>query len=99
VPQASTKSRRLKDLVSVGPATLRDFERLGIRSVEQLANCDARELYERLSSLDGRRHDPCVEDVFRAAIAQARDPDLPQELKQWWTWSRIRKQGGEGGRK
>ncbi len=39
-------TRLLKDLGSVGPATIADFEVLGIRSVEQLARCDAHELYE-----------------------------------------------------
>jgi hypothetical protein len=29
--------RRLQDLISVGPAMLRDFEMLGIRSISQLA--------------------------------------------------------------
>jgi len=34
-----------------------------------------------------------VLDVFRAAVAQARDPRLPAEQCQWWYWSRKRKAG------
>lgn len=83
--------RRLKDLVSVGKATILDLERLGIRTVAELARCDARDLYEGLYRLDGVWHDPCCEDVFRAAIAQAKDPELPLEQRQWWYWSRLRK--------
>ena len=30
-------------------------------------------------------------DVFRAAVAQARNPRLPAEQCQWWYWSRKRK--------
>jgi hypothetical protein len=33
----ATTTRRLGDLVSIGPAMLRDFQMLGIRSVSQLA--------------------------------------------------------------
>jgi hypothetical protein len=82
---------KLKDLVSVGPATLKDFEVLGIESVEQLARQDARALYDEICKRTGIRHDPCVEDVFACAIAQAKDPYLPPEQKQWFYWSRLRK--------
>jgi hypothetical protein len=85
--------RRLSDLVSVGKATLGDLARLGISTVAELGSCDPEELYERISALDGTRHDPCVLDVFRAAVAQARDPDLPAERCRWWYWSRLRKAG------
>jgi pathogenicity locus Cdd1 protein len=86
--------RQLKDLVSIGPAMNRDLTLLGVHSVEHLAACDALELYERLSVLTRSRQDPCVLDTFRAAIAQARDPKLPPEQKNWWYWSRLRKAGG-----
>ena len=86
-----TDTRRLGDLVSIGKAMLRDFERLGVSSVEQLALEDPDELYERISTLDGKLHDPCVLDTYRAAVAQARDPELPEEQRNWWWWSRQRK--------
>lgn len=71
---------------------LKDFEMLGIRSVPQLAKADGKSLYNRLCRLTGTRQDPCVWDVFECAIAQARNPDLPAEQRQWWFWSRVRKQ-------
>ena len=83
--------RRLKDLSGIGKAMLQDFERLGVTSVAQLADCDAQELYERIGRLDGTRHDPCVLDTYACAIAQARDPQLPAEQRNWWWWSRRRK--------
>lgn len=82
---------QLKDLVSVGPATLKDFEVLGIKTVRQLAKQDPHTLYRKLCQKTGARHDPCVEDVFAAAIAQAKDPLLPHDQKTWSYWSRIRK--------
>ena len=85
--------RRLGDLDGIGRAMLRDFERLGVTSVAQLATCDPDELYERISALDLHKHDPCVLDTFRCAVAQAQDPALPAEKRQWWWWSRLRKAG------
>jgi nucleotidyltransferase/DNA polymerase involved in DNA repair len=86
-------TRALGDLVSVGPATLADLARLGISDVAALEAVDPEDLYDRIGVLDGARHDPCALDVFRAAVAQARDPDLPAEQRQWWYWSRLRKAG------
>lgn len=84
-------SRTLTDLISVGPAMLRDFELLGVRSVAQLARRDPQRLYESLCRVAPQHQDICCLDVFRAAVAQARDPQLPVEQCQWWYWSRQRK--------
>lgn len=83
--------RRLQDLISVGPAMLADFERIGIRSIAQLTRANPRRLYEKLCRVTGRPHDICCLDVFTAAVAQARNPRLPAEQCQWWYWSRRRK--------
>lgn len=85
------EARRLRDLVSVGPAIERDFQMLGIRSVDVLARKDPERLYTRLCAVTGQKQDPCVLDTFRAAVAQARDPFLPHRRCQWWYWSRQRK--------
>jgi predicted RecB family nuclease len=84
-------TRELKDLISIGPAMLRDFKLLGIRSVEQLAKQDAKKLYHKAGGRVANQ-DICVLDVFECAIAQARNPRLPAEQCQWWWWSRKRKQ-------
>jgi nucleotidyltransferase/DNA polymerase involved in DNA repair len=85
------KSRGLEELISVGPAMLRDFERLGVRSVAQLARQSPERLYRKLCRVAPQHQDICCLDVFRAAVAQARDPRLPAEQCQWWYWSRRRK--------
>jgi len=87
----SMKERRLEDLVSIGPAMLRDFELLGIRSVAQLARQKPESLFEKLCRVTGKSQDICCLDVFSAAVAQARSPKLPAEQRQWWYWSRKRK--------
>jgi hypothetical protein len=86
------KQRDLASLVSVGPKTLEDFEKLGVRNLAQLAREEPDDLYQRLCTITGQRQDPCVLDVFSAAVAQARNPELSPEQRQWWYWSRQRKQ-------
>ena len=86
-----TDHRKLADLVSVGPATIVDLELLGITRVTQLRGQDALEMYEQLQRVTGKRQDPCVMDVFSAAIAQAENPRLPKDKCQWFYWSKVRK--------
>ncbi len=85
------ESRELKHLVSVGPAILKDFDLLGVKSVADLAKRNPIVMYAELCRKTGTRQDPCVLDVFCAAVAQARDPRLPLEQCKWWYWSRVRK--------
>ena len=89
----ATNTKRLTDLISVGPAMLRDFEILGVRSVAQLAQRNPERLYEKLCRVAPQHQDICCLDVFRSAVAQARNLRLPAEQSQWWYWSRKRKQG------
>jgi hypothetical protein len=91
-------NRKLADLVSVGKATLADFEKLRITSVSQLARQDADRLFARLQLIKGHPVDPCCHDVFRAAIEQAKNPRLPKEKCRWYYWSRVRKNGRNGNR-
>jgi hypothetical protein len=76
-----------KGLRNIGPAARLDLEVLGIASIEQLAACNPDELYSRLQLETARKHDPCVWDVFAAAIHQARTG----EPRAWWTFTRERK--------
>lgn len=89
--RAMPGNRRLRDLAGVGPKTLEDFETLGVGSVAQLAKRNPQALYERLCALKGQRIDPCCLDVFVCAVAQARNPSLPADQRNWWYWSRVRK--------
>ena len=95
----AAKLRRLGDLISIGPAMLRDFEMMGIRSVAQLAKQNPQRMYEKMERLTGQRQDPCVLDTFCAAVAQAEDPRLVAEKCQWWWWSRQRKKRSKGVKK
>ena len=83
--------RELKDLRSIGKAMLKDFELMGITSVSQLAKRNPEKMYEELCRKTNTSQDICVLDVFFAAVAQARNPRLPEAQKDWWYWSRKRK--------
>jgi len=88
----ATEERRLSELISVGPAMLRDLNLLGVNSVRELARRNPRMMYSQLNRMKGQTQDICCLDVFRAAVAQAKDPLLSPEKSQWWYWSRLRKE-------
>jgi hypothetical protein len=98
IVNAISKARepRLRDLAGVGPAIEADLRLLGVISVSELARHSGDELYEKLCRVTGMRQDVCVLDVFRCAVAQARDANLPAEQRNWWWWSRQRKSGTLG---
>jgi hypothetical protein len=85
------KPRELGDLISIGPAMLRDFELLRIRSVAQLAKQNPQKMYEKLGHAARQHQDICVLDTFCAAVAQAKNPRLAAEKCEWWWWSKKRK--------
>jgi hypothetical protein len=87
-----TNLRKLSDLRSIGPAALKDFKLLGIDRVEDLKKKNSINLYNQLCEITNVRHDPCVIDVFRTAIEQAKDPRLESQKKNWWYWSKHREQ-------
>ena len=77
----------LADLRNVGKAAMLDFQLLGITTVGQLALKNADSLYVQLCTLTQQRHDPCVHDVFEAAIHQANTG----EALNWWHFTPARK--------
>ncbi|MEZ4740845.1 MAG: helix-hairpin-helix domain-containing protein [Bdellovibrionota bacterium] len=87
----SIDKRRLIDLISVGKATIKDLELLGITKVHQLKSKDPQKLYDELCEITGSQHDICCLDVFKAAVEQAKDPDLSRDKCNWWYWSKQRK--------
>ncbi len=89
------ETRELKDLISIGPAMLRDFELLGVKSVAQLAKQDPKKMYAKLGRVAKQHQDICVLDTFEAAVAQARNPRLAVEKCQWWWWSEKRKKSAK----
>jgi len=77
----------LEDLPNIGPKMAADFRRMGITKPAQLKGRDPYRLYEKLCALTGVRQDPCVLDVFIAAVRyMAGEPKRP-----WWKYTAERK--------
>ena len=90
-PKAAPRSRRevarLEDIPNVGPAIAADFRRLGITSPAELPGRDPYALYDELCRVTGVRHDPCLLDVFIAAVRYTEGgPKRP-----WWKFTAERK--------
>jgi len=83
---------RFQRLSSVGPASAEDLYKLGYRSLQDLQQASPVAMYNAFCHMVGHQVDPCVEDVFRCAVAQARDPELSLEKKNWWYWTDYRGQ-------
>lgn len=78
---------RMRAIPNVGPAIAANLIRLGITRPEEAAGRDPDALYHALCALDGRRHDPCVRDVFAAVVAYANG----EGARPWWTFTPARK--------
>ncbi|MCP4656352.1 MAG: hypothetical protein GY856_13145 [bacterium] len=83
---------QFQTLGSVGPNSAEDLWKLGFGSLDSLRGADPSQMYRQLSRMVGQKLDPCVEDVFRCAVAQVNFPDLPRPLRQWWMWKEQRGQ-------
>ena len=77
----------LTDLPNVGKATASDLQILGINTPDDLKGRSPDEMYETLCQMTGKRHDPCVIDVF-ASIVDFMNGNPAQP---WWKYSSNRK--------
>ena len=77
----------LRDIPNVGPRTEGDLHRIGITRPEQLAGLDGFKLYDKVCRKDGVRHDPCLIDVFLAAV----DYMNGAPKRGWWKYTAQRK--------
>jgi pathogenicity locus Cdd1 protein len=77
----------LQEIPNIGPVMARDLVRIGVLCLEDLVGKDPDEMYNELCAVDGVGHDPCVRDVFAAAVACANgEPARP-----WWAFTPERK--------
>ncbi len=77
----------LEQLPNVGKATAGDLRLLGIATPSELIGRDPYDLYRRLCELTGQRHDPCMIDVFIAAVRFMEGA----EATPWWHYTAERK--------
>jgi len=77
----------LQKIPNVGPSTAEDLRLVGVTSPQDLLGKDPYAMYDDLCDTTGIRHDPCVIDVFIAAVRfMAGEPSKP-----WWKYTSERK--------
>ena len=82
-----TTSSRLQELPNIGKAMAGDLRLIGIDSPKELIGKNPFELYDKLCAKSGKRHDPCVIDVFMSVVRFMEGGDaLP-----WWAFTEKRK--------
>ena len=78
----------LQQIPNIGPSIAKDLRLIGVQSPQDLLGKDPYEMYEALCNTTGERHDPCVIDVFIAAVRfMGGEPAKP-----WWKYTPERKQ-------
>jgi hypothetical protein len=78
---------KLTDLPNIGAAIAADLCLLGINMPEDLVGQSPLELYHMLSSIKGKRQDPCLLDVL-ISITRFMDGEDPRP---WWHYTAERK--------
>jgi Pathogenicity locus len=85
---------RLQQIPNVGPKMASALLKLGVTSLEDAAGKDPDEMYHEFGSIDAKRLDPCVRDVFAAVVSYAQGgPARP-----WWEFTPARKEREEARR-
>lgn len=77
----------LTELPNIGPAIAEDLHLLGILHPQDLIDENPYQLFKNLCRKTGVRHDPCVLDVFLAAV----DYMEGGEAVPWWEFTALRK--------
>ena len=80
--------RALEDLPNIGRSIADDLRSLGISKPVDLSGRDPYDLYDALCRATGVRHDPCLLDVFIAAVHFAEGGAATP----WWRYTAERKQ-------
>ena len=85
-PNRQTVSH-LEELPNIGKAMADDLRLVGIKHPQELIGKDPYKLYDELCRLTGKKHDPCVIDVFLSVVYFMEGGDA----KPWWKFSPVRK--------
>lgn len=86
-PDDRTQIVSFEELPNVGPSIASDLRQLGFVSPIELAGQDPYALYDRLCALTRTRQDPCIADVFIAAVRFMEG----SPARAWWHYTAERK--------
>jgi Pathogenicity locus len=82
-----TECQQLEQLPNIIPSIANSLRSIGIRKPVELKDQDAYVLYSQLCNTSGKRHDPCVIEVFISAIRYMQG----QAAQPWWAFTEERK--------
>src|SRR5262249_24341833 len=85
--KARREVARLEDIPNVGPSIAGNLRQLGITSPDDLPGRDPYVLYDDLCRITRVRHDPCLLDVFIAAVRYMSG----ESKRPWWKYTAERK--------
>ena len=77
-----------QEIPNVGPVIASDLFAIGMEMPSDLIGKDPYTLYDRLCRVKGARVDPCVIDIFIAAVRYMEGAPA----KKWWHYTAERKQ-------
>ncbi len=87
MPEKRIGLYKLESIPNVGPAIAAKLRLLGYKSPTDLKGADPYAMYQKLLELTGKRHDPCLLDVFISAVSFCNgNPPKP-----WWKFTPERK--------
>lgn len=88
MPVATPRTiERLEDIPNVGPSIAAKLRFLDLARPQDLVGIDPYEIYDEVNLRTGVRHDPCLLDVFIAAVRfMEGGPSQP-----WWEFTAERK--------
>jgi hypothetical protein len=78
---------QLRVIPSVGKVVAKDLFYLGIRSLEQLGECDPEQMYLDHCAQKGYIVDRCMLYTFRCAVYYCSTAEPDPELLKWWNWT------------
>jgi hypothetical protein len=78
--------KELQTIPGIGKACAADLWNIGVRRVSDLAGKNPQKLYDKLNTLSGVRHDPCMLYTFRCAVYYATEKTHKSEKLKWWYW-------------
>ncbi len=85
-PDRETVSR-LEELPNIGKAMANSLRLVGIDDPKKLIGKEPLELYDELCAITGKRHDPCVIDIFMSVVSFMEGG----EPRPWWSFTDERK--------
>ncbi|MGM0440520.1 MAG: helix-hairpin-helix domain-containing protein [Chlamydiota bacterium] len=78
--------KEFRQIPGVGKSIAKDFWNLGLRSLQDLKDRNAEDLYRQLCTYQGVTVDKCMLYVFRCAIYYSSNAEYDPELLKWWNW-------------